>query len=79
MPRNTAEIADLSPDERRTAVATILAQGVLRLRCYQAAVSRPDRTPENPSKDGSYSLEPGATPSPHAPTTSGGTNHQRGA
>jgi hypothetical protein len=58
----TRDPADMTPDQRRHEVATILAKGVLRLResAQNAPGSRPQRTPENTSKRGREALDEGA-------------------
>ena len=48
--------ASLSPDERRTAIARILADGVLRL-WNRAALLPDDGDPKNPSNSGENRLE----------------------
>jgi hypothetical protein len=52
---------DLKPEERRHAVAAILAKGLLRLR--SSTVNRPD---SKPPESGQGPLDVSATPSPHA-------------
>jgi len=52
---------DLRPEERRHAIATILAKGILRL--HSSAVNRPDA---EPAESGQRRLDLSATPSPHA-------------
>ena len=58
-PDPTRAPSGLSPDERRREIAMLLARGVLRLRQCQppAAVSPPERTPEESSKPLSIPLD----------------------
>ena len=79
MPRPYDPDENLAPNERRAAIAAILAQGVLRLRAPRAAVSRPDRDQSETSKNAPYSLELGAQESPHVPVFKGGMNRRKGA
>ena len=79
MPRPYDPDERLAPNERRAAIAAILALGVLRLRAPRAAVSRPDREPSETSKNAPYSLELGAKEGPHAPVHTGGTSRRKGA
>ena len=79
MPRPYDPDEQLAPNQRRIAIATILAQGVLRLRDPRAAVSRPERDQSETSKTLSYSLEVGANLSPHAPVFKGGMDRRKGA
>ena len=61
--------AEITPDQRRYAVAAILARGVLRLRqCRENPPgSNPFRTPEKASESGRDCLDEGAKTSPHVP------------
>lgn len=63
----TRDPADMTPDQRRREVASILARGVLRLRqsTENAPGSRPSRTPKNTSKSGREALDEGARTSLH--------------
>ena len=54
--RPTDDCTELTPDERRTELASNFAAGILRLR-MRAATSTGDSTPEKPSESGPERLE----------------------
>jgi hypothetical protein len=53
--------ADLTPDQRRAEIASVLARGYLRSRSRKTAPAVADKSAEN----GNQSLEPGANPRLH--------------
>ncbi len=67
MPELADNPATMTPQQRRRAIAAILARGVLRLRqtAQKAAGSRSSRTREIPAKLSPNSLDEGAETSPH--------------